>query len=1293
MVVPFIGAGLASTAGAPSVDDLAAALAARAGVADGSLQEVSTAATNTIGELATNAAVADIINSARISPTPTLTALSTWPAQRLLTTNYCRAIEDAAELAGLQAVPVAARVAKALRPPLPGTIKVVHLHGSAADPPSIVLPGRPTQLLTADDVFRTNVRALMQQSVVIYLGFSLGPEEFPLRDSVAWLTSIPDVALHILVIPADRAAERGAELEALKGIEHVEVVTYDATRGHGYVHTVALALARTANATGRTASLLAAAVPPAYVLPALVGEDPGASLEQLESKVLGAEHGWGEAFVASDELVVAGRAVVLAAPGMGKTELARLLAREPKHSPSLLGSMRDLATALDDDAEEPARAVAQTLARGQAGVDETPAVDLAALDQTSYLFLLDDLDELSSAKRLASVQAVAAAVERWPQHRWVVVSRPTPEVQTLQAVGFSSYRILPSQAWGEAYLRARGISSDQETWLRDHRPGFGAVLGIPLFAAGIADRLQRAQQLAGDLPATALELLVEIQREATEREARETGRDAQDLGVWLGRLAVGLELRGRTDADVTELATVPGSGDLEPLAIRERLVQASLLAELPGRASFARRTMQEALCAWAILRTSEPAEALRRVAVAEVLGEQHLRDDMDFTIDLVFETASRDVRRQLLDLDEQRWARTVLGNGTVEDGREALRRLLEHHERRSVRLGSFVQGLRSPRQAAVSIASRWPILVDERRSELLLTLTQEPAYRRFNALSLLSATQANDADVWLPALIGDPAEDVAALAVGVAADWGVQAAIPALYEAAATAGRRDRRRVFHALIELEADPEEVLARAAMHPDRTVNFAEIADRLERRLTLDTAIAFLERRTHDSLLWGWFLARTLERVDAADWTDDRVSHLVTAVINHNGDPNATRDPRLHDVIDDHLDAALQAANEALLRRPPAINGLTMFASVDPVHLDRDENTAIRQGLQHAKDASETWHRPVPIDWNARTLERLDDHAANPHEVLDWQARWPVDTFDDNQRTRLTTLVRENWPSSRTLHRLDRVRSPRQVDLALGAINAAAALRLPLPASRWLLLLKIGPQLARFNVGAAFPWLSSTYRPALDPKILDLISSADSKMLSCVLAAVPNDADHLVDAVINRLDAITDTDPWWANTVGVLSDRDHVELLRRLRNGNRTPWQAAMLAERLARHGDSDAQLDVLTGLIESIDQDLRHRDQPHWKTGTSDPRVAERLGDLVVALGPEHTDTPPWRFAVGQLGIAQTDHALTVLDRLVEQLDEATFIAGTRDMLAGRLASHAVLARLPSTLADAAILLEA
>lgn len=196
----------------------------------------------------------------------------------------------------------------------------------------------------------------------------------------------------------------------------------------------------------------------------------------------------------------------------------------------------------------------------------------------------------------------------------------------------------------------------------------------------------------------------------------------------------------------------------------------------------------------------------------------------------------------------------------------------------------------------------------------------------------------------------------------------------------------------------------------------------------------------------------------------------------------------------------------------------------------------------------------------------------------------------------------------------------------------------------------------------------------------------------MLSCVLAAVPRNTDQIVDAVIMRLDAIADTDAWWANAVGVLSDREDVDALRRLRNSSRTSWQAAVLAEQLARHGDPDAQLDVLMRLIERSGDDPRHGDQPVWKNAISDSRVAERLGDLVLALGPEHADAPMWRFALGQLGTAKTDRALQVMDRLVAELDGRPLITGTREMLARHLATEAVLARLPSTLADAAMLLE-
>jgi hypothetical protein len=97
-VVPFVGSGLATPAGAPCVDRLAAMLAEQAGVAAGSLLEVTGAACRVIGEPATKAAVAEIINSVQTRPTPALVALAQWPAQRILTTNYDSANEDAAKL-------------------------------------------------------------------------------------------------------------------------------------------------------------------------------------------------------------------------------------------------------------------------------------------------------------------------------------------------------------------------------------------------------------------------------------------------------------------------------------------------------------------------------------------------------------------------------------------------------------------------------------------------------------------------------------------------------------------------------------------------------------------------------------------------------------------------------------------------------------------------------------------------------------------------------------------------------------------------------------------------------------------------------------------------------------------------------------------------------------------------------------------------------------------------------------------------------------------------------------------
>jgi hypothetical protein len=141
-VVPFVGAGLAIAAGATPTETLAEELACRAKVPARSLRAVTEAAEQTIGGMRTNETVAAIFAERPLRPTPTLVTLAQWPAQRILTTNYDRAIEVSVRMAGRRPVTLLPGDADTLVAPEPGVVQVIHLHGVDTDPDSIVLPGR-----------------------------------------------------------------------------------------------------------------------------------------------------------------------------------------------------------------------------------------------------------------------------------------------------------------------------------------------------------------------------------------------------------------------------------------------------------------------------------------------------------------------------------------------------------------------------------------------------------------------------------------------------------------------------------------------------------------------------------------------------------------------------------------------------------------------------------------------------------------------------------------------------------------------------------------------------------------------------------------------------------------------------------------------------------------------------------------------------------------------------------------------------------------------------------------------
>src|SRR6202140_4778120 len=437
--------------------------------------------------------------------------------------------------------------------------------------------------------------------------------------------------------------------------------------------------------------------------------------------------------------------------------------------------------------------------------------------------------------------------------------------------------------------------------------GLGGLLGIPLFAARLADRL------LGDSeePLSPLRLLVEEQYAASAREARRDGKQRADLGEWMRLLAVALELGGRSSAQVGELAGVSGPAGLGGEEARARLVEVMLLADIPGIAAFPLKTLQEGLCADAILKAQDPVAVLRRFASAEVGGVERLREDIEMTIDLVFEHADPDARGELRGIDEARWARTVLTAGTEQDAREALAVLDDLHARRGLAYPFFADGaLRGSRAAVTGIAERWPVVVEERRAQLEKQARLGTATERLRAIQTLGGLAKDDAtERWLLPCLEDPDTQVITQAAAIAGTLKLAAAEPALRALLQSKADRVEKQALAALVEI-VDLDglvEICAQAAMGN----RLQPLAERLLVRFDLDHAIELEQRSGFVDGVVAWLLARLIEEAPAEAWNARRVSSLMSACANLHG--LGPPDPQvLADIFARHPEEALDAVH---------------------------------------------------------------------------------------------------------------------------------------------------------------------------------------------------------------------------------------------------------------------------------------------------------------------------------------------------------------------------------------------
>jgi SIR2-like domain/NACHT domain len=1295
-VLPFVGSGMMIAAGAPSSQTLAKELARRAGIAaDEDLTAVSAAAERAIGPRRTREILAEVITGLRLHSTPALTALCGVPDGRVLTTNYDDGIERSAIGRGLEPLPLAPSDPRILDTPRASELQVVHLHGMAGDPGSLVLPGSSTNDLVADEVFKRFISATLAHCHVLYLGFSLGLAELHLREILAWLAAaVSGVPDHYLLLSAKEVDERGADMGVLISFDFLKVVSYDPEPDHVAVERVAVALAPRAGSEGREER--GGRTEPTWVHPILVRAESGDDREAMQTRVAWFDGGWGraETIASPEDLLAAPRTIVIAGPGMGKTTLLRYLPSMAAGRTCARGALRDFSPARQGTAPE--SAVARLLCR----VDDGEPVAIEDLRGSDALLLLDGLDEVDKDVCEDAVVAIASAASAWPDHCWVVSSRPCGVACALAAEGFVRFHILPSRRWARIYLETRCVPADrlEQAMLDGH--GLGDLLGVPLFAERLADRL--LEGVASSL--SPLGLLVDEQYAATAREARRHGEERADLSGWLRSLAVALELRGRASAQTAELAAVVGPGGLAAEEARNRLADVALLADVPGSSVFPLRTMQEGLCADAILRAEDPVAALCYAASAEVAGVEWLRDDIEFTIDLVFEHADRDLREALKEIDPMRWARTVVTTGDLVHAREAFGTIWDRYVERGVSLvySDDERGLRTSKQAIRMIARRWPEAIVERRDELEDQARSGTSIDRERALVVLGELPFDrNTEGWLLPRLEDSDPHVVMLAAKIAGRLHLASAEPSLRKLFASCEEYMAGTILTALVEIVDVPmlAEIGAKAAGHHEM---LNRIVDRLLERVDLDTGIELVARAGHMDGGLSWFMQRLIETAHPGAWTAPRIAALSRACSHEH--VNAL--PDVETIAGIFAKCPTEAISEVFLRRigeggedvygPPG--QLLPLSRLDPTLLSGDEHAELREAVEYALCKVDEYKER--FERFERALERLRTQLDTRGEALepgDLDLRYCfLYKLEPSYRDLLSELLSRWWPEGGLVTDSGAQELDEQTRTIL---KIGAEIRPPIERVRWRELLqthlvtqqwteRFESELAR----GVIAWLLATYREEYEGEIAMRIPAADFRSLATLLTIPGREgrSRRLIDLAFERLRQLDRENAAWISVVAMLVEDGHHDRARALLAGDlREAAREAILAL-LARHGEAAAQIQLLEGFAQAFErgespQRPAWADRTWWHDREPEPAVvaaSARLADVALAHDSEDVITS---FALSVIQGRPDEEALALLNDLATR-HRATqpWLQLNLERFARRIATREVLHRLPEAL---------
>lgn len=759
-VVPVVGSGLSVDAGAPGFDALVHHLVTRASRVNGPSDLAVDDWWGTIDKLASvlgddwvRDTSAALFACSPVAATPALRALCKVRSGLIVTTNYDVAIEVSAQAIGrpVRSLTLADFDAALAEPD--ETLRVLHLHGLCTEPSSIVLTNVSYEAILADERVELTLRDLGIRFQLVFLGQRLEAREAHIRRDLAWTlaaTSANARRCHLLItnqvsVSDPPAIAFRAELERTVGIQVVQFD--DPEREH--------------KASVRAAHVLAgpSAVEAAKQAPVISEEEfdihylaldvaPVREVEDAGDRASYRAVHWQSPDVRSTDLDSSVSCLILEAEGgAGKSQELLQVARRSA-SPALLQHLSrfDVRTLWADAGQRFVSGMSDARA-ARTGVAK---LTHDALRDDSYAFVLDGLDEVPAPSREAVIRLVGDVAAKYPQHRYVIGSRPLPVLAGHDI--FERWMPLTDMRWVNEYAQNRGLSPEDLAVALPDSGDIDDLIQIPIYAAAAVDRVTAGNPL----PQTAIELICDLADEHLIVDSR-IEAEPEQIRIWLDRMALAMMLAGVNELTLDELVATrlhEGLGRLSPDEdTLGELVARAILRDANGMFRFPANVMREARAARALL---EAESVGRAVLASHVLVELDVFDDHGNPVrgvhpswvgllELLLPAADSTWHEAVAYFDPVLEARTTASSGSSEARMRAVVTIWETYVSRRVWIERSTTGGAGDGEALIRLLKAGPN--DEVRKMLLDSLTDSERTVRGNAVELVPFVLPPD-DLW-----------------------------------------------------------------------------------------------------------------------------------------------------------------------------------------------------------------------------------------------------------------------------------------------------------------------------------------------------------------------------------------------------------------------------------------------------------------------------------------------------------------------------------------------------------------